>query len=50
MFDINPEYATCHLNNIKQVASSHKKAFERGFETSNKNNNTNRVYEPPPLT
>lgn len=24
--------------------------FERGFETSNKSNNANRVYEPPPLT
>jgi hypothetical protein len=32
MFDTNPEYTSYHLNNIKQVASSHKKAFEKGFE------------------
>lgn len=50
MFDIDDKFADYHLNNIKQVASSHKKVFERGFETSNKNNNTNRVYEPPQLT
>lgn len=50
MFDIDPKYADPHLNNIKQVANAHKKVFQRGFESSNKNNNTNRVYEPPPLT
>lgn len=50
MFDIDHKFADPHLNNIKQVASAHKKVFERGFESSNKNNSTNRVYEPPPLT
>ncbi len=50
MFDIDHKFAEHHLNNIKQVALAHKKMFERGFETSNKSTNTNRVYEPPPLT
>ena len=31
MFDIDHSYADHHLNNIKQVASTHKKVFERGF-------------------
>lgn len=31
MFDIDHRLAEHHLNNIKQVASAHKKMFERGF-------------------
>jgi hypothetical protein len=50
MFDINPEYTTYHLNNIKQAANFLKKGFERIFEDAKKNNSTARAYEPPPLT
>lgn len=31
MFDVDPKYADHNLNYIKQVASAHKKVFERGF-------------------
>ena len=51
MFDLNPSIIDSHLNNIKQVALAHKRIFERGFESNNKNNSNNsRVYEPPLLT
>ena len=50
MFDLDPSTADPHLNNIKQVALAHKKIFQRGFESNNKNNSSSRVYQPPLLT
>jgi hypothetical protein len=47
---MNSSLVEPHLNYIKQVASSLKKMFEKGFETSSKNNNPSRVFELPPLT
>ncbi len=48
LFDEDPKSIDQHLNYIKQVASSLKKMFEKGFESS-KTNNNNRVYELPNL-
>lgn len=50
LYDIDPKVIDHHLNYIKQVTNSLKKMFEKGFETSSKNNASNRVYELPPLT
>ena len=50
LYEVDPRSIDTHLNYIKQVTSSLKKMFEKGFETSNKSNNTSRVYELPPLT
>jgi len=50
MYDVDPKAIDIHLNYIKQVTSSLKKMFEKGFETSSKNNTPNRVYELPLLT
>ena len=47
---MNSSLVEPHLNYIKQLASSLKKMFEKGFETSSKNNNPSRVFELPPLT
>ena len=46
---MDPKLVETHLNYIKQVASSLKKMFEKGFETSSKNNNPSRVFELPAL-
>jgi hypothetical protein len=50
LYDIEPKTIDTHLNYIKQVTSSLKKMFEKGFESSSKNSSPNRVYELPPLT
>lgn len=50
LYDIDPKAVDHHLNYIKQVTNSLKKMFEKGFESSNKNNTPNRVYELPPLS
>jgi hypothetical protein len=50
MYEVEPRSIDIHLNYIKQVTSSLKKMFEKGFETSSKNNSPNRVYELPSLT
>ena len=47
MSDIDHKFAGPFY--VKQAASLDKRVFERGFEISTKNNNTNRVYEHPPL-
>lgn len=49
LYDIDPKAVDHHLNYIKQVTNSLKKMFEKGFESSSKNNASNRVYELPPL-
>ena len=50
LYDLEPRSIDTHLNNIKQVTSSLKKMFEKGFESSSKNSSQNRVYELPPLS
>ena len=50
LYDLDPKTIDTHLNYIKQVTSSLKKMFEKGFETSSKNSSQNRVYELPPLS
>ena len=49
MYEIDSKLIEPHLNYIKQVTSSLKKMFEKGFETSSKTNNPSRVFELPPL-
>ncbi len=44
LYDADPKSIDTHLNYIKQVTSSLKKMFEKGFESSSKNNAPNRVY------
>ena len=50
LYDLDPKTIDTHLNYIKQVTSSLKKMFEKGFESSSKNSSQNRVYELPPLS
>ena len=44
LYDIDHKTIDTHLNYIKQVTSSLKKMFEKGFETSSKNSAPNRVH------